>query len=59
LANAVRQAEATLAAEAEARKKAEAEEDPIFEWNEEAEKHLQELIEATDALKKSDSSDEE
>ena len=53
LANAVRQAEATLAAEAEARKKAEWEEDPIFVWGEEQEKRLQELIAVTDASNKS------
>jgi hypothetical protein len=59
LANAIERAEARLAAMAEARKKAEPEEDPIFVWDEEAEKRLQELIEATDSSNKPDSSDEE
>jgi hypothetical protein len=49
LANAIERAEARLAAMAEAKKKAEPEEDPIFVWDEEAEKRLQELIRASDA----------
>ena len=49
LANAIQRAEARLAAMAEAKKKAEPEEDPIFVWDEEAEKRLQELIRASDA----------
>jgi hypothetical protein len=49
LANAIERAEARLAAMAEAKKKVEPEEDPIFVWDEEAEKRLQELIRASDA----------